>query len=73
MRHGTSANSDRGNSSTIHGKQRDEAGQAEDFASVARFCVIGLALSCAAIAGAPDVALTIAKAFAAFCCVSPAA
>jgi hypothetical protein len=73
MRHGTSGNSDRRDSSTIRGEQRDEAGRTEDFAFVARFCVIGTALSYAAIAGAPDFVLTIAKAFAAFCCVSPGA
>ena len=76
MRHrrsGKSGNSDRRDSSTIRWEQRDEAGRTEDFSSVARFCVIGMALCYAAIAGAPDFVLTIAKAFAAFCCVSPAA
>jgi hypothetical protein len=72
MRFKRSANSDRAGLSMILVQRRSGAVKAEDFAAVVRFCVIGLALSSAAIRGAPGVALTIAKAFAAFCCVSPA-
>jgi len=72
MPYRTSVNSDLADLRKRDGQQHVNVGQADDFAFVAGFCVIGLLLCFSAIAGAPDVGLTIAKAFAAFCGVSPA-